>query len=138
MSSDQKIPHWNKKFLTGIPDIDFQHKYFLMLIERFHQQAKEVADRHMLTRLFNEIIKYADFHFYSEENFMHMIHFPLLEEQHEQHRDLIENLATTINYYEMGTYDLDKILHYLLGWFTEHTIKEDIKIAEFLAQDAKK
>lgn len=130
-------PNWNKKYELGVPDIDFQHKYFLELIHRFVVKTNEGMDDKMLVRHFNEIVKYAHFHFYSEENIMMLNNYPDLEIHHEQHMVLIDQLSSRINYFETGKYSIGDISRFMIDWFIEHTVQEDKKFALYLSEKGK-
>ena len=72
ISGDHKI---------GIEEVDLQHQYFLDLIKRLSVILNSNVSAHLDTRLINEIIKYAEFHFQSEENLMVINDYPDLEKQ---------------------------------------------------------
>ena len=130
------IPHWNNKYNTGIEEIDYQHRYFLELINRFNTRVNNGLDEPMVHRHLTELLKYAQFHFYSEENLMMLNQFPLIEEHVELHLDLIDKLSVMLMNFEIGRASLSEILEFLIEWFIDHTVKEDTKLAAYIRPDA--
>ena len=61
---------WESNFETGVEYIDMQHRYFVDLINRIRKNYKETDDDVYQKKLIDELKKYADFHFTSEENIL--------------------------------------------------------------------
>ncbi|MDH3799827.1 MAG: hypothetical protein OET18_03795 [Desulfobacterales bacterium] len=59
---------WQSDFETGNEYVDLQHRYFVDLIKRVSINVSETNDAAYKEKLINELRKYADFHFTSEEN----------------------------------------------------------------------
>ena len=59
---------WDNKFEVGHERIDSEHRIFLSLIRDLSVEAESKAGKPRVERTLNEIYKYADFHFTSEEN----------------------------------------------------------------------
>jgi len=67
---------WDHRYELGNERIDAEHRIFLGLIVDFHDAAIQGASKDKLIRILNEISKYAEFHFVSEENIMTEYHYP--------------------------------------------------------------
>ena len=126
------IPDWENKYEIGIPDIDFQHQYFLQLIRRFYQRINDGMSKELVSSHLNEIILYAQFHFCSEENIMKLHNYPDYESHKKAHIDIIQVLSNKIGLFELNELTSNEITLFLIGWFIEHTVKEDIKFAPFI------
>jgi len=61
---------WKKKYSAGVFEIDAEYKIFLKSIEKIHNAFETNLNSDMLIRLLEELYKYADFYFASEENMM--------------------------------------------------------------------
>jgi len=131
MDIKSKVPLWSDDYMTGISEIDFQHQYFLGLIARVEKRFIAGMDSYLTSRHFNEILEYASFHFTSEENIMLLYNYPEIKLHQEQHKDLLEEIATFLCYYNNGKKTADEIIEMLVKWFLEHTIKEDSKFSNF-------
>ena len=123
---------WNEKLETGISEIDFQHKYFLELIKKFIEIQKKHTLPEKIKPYLKELTLYARFHFYSEENYMNEINYPELDEHKLIHIQLIEELSNIFTSFEMKHSKIDELTHFLISWFYDHTLKEDIKISNFI------
>ncbi|MFW6222497.1 MAG: bacteriohemerythrin [Bacteroidota bacterium] len=132
MITQMDVPKWNNKYLTHIEEIDYQHKYFLGLIRRFQQKINDSMSDYIIERHLNEIVKYAQFHFFSEENLMMLINYPDVKHHQELHNEIIERLATRVNTWKSNEQSLEKILPFMIDWFFTHTVEEDKKIADFM------
>jgi hemerythrin len=124
--------HWDDKYLVGVEEIDRQHKEFMKLINRLQIVQKGGKGEPMAKRLLLELVKYADYHFVSEENLMLIIHYPEHEEQHREHDKLMKELDRRIVHYGRKAETLEELLEYLHRWFATHTTEEDRKIGEFV------
>jgi hemerythrin len=132
MSSESNVPKWSDKYMIGIPDVDFQHQYFLRLIQRLEKRFESGMDSHITLRHFNEILKYADFHFQSEENLMLMYNYPGYQTHHNLHIDLLDEIGTTIYYFQLEKKNATEVIEMLVKWFLDHTVEEDIKFGDFM------
>ncbi|MDP2162078.1 MAG: bacteriohemerythrin [Flavobacterium sp.] len=132
MDNEFKVPKWNNKFLIGVPDVDLQHQYFLKLIIRLEKRFNVGMDSHLTYRHFNEILKYADFHFQSEENLMLLYNYPEFDLHHKLHIELLDEVGTSLNYYNLGRKDASEIIEMLVNWFLNHTIEVDAKFGNFV------
>jgi hemerythrin len=126
------IIEWDSQFEVGNELIDQEHRIFVDLIKNVDYSVDEDPDVDYITRLLTEIEKYADFHFYSEENIMVSSGYPDLAHHQSLHRALIEKLKEHIAAYQAGTVDAGTIIEFLVDWFKSHTAGEDRKIARFI------
>lgn len=124
----EDLLHWDARYLTGIEEVDFQHHYFLDLINRLSQELKSTEDLHYRQRLIAELVKYAEFHFLSEENLMMRDGYPGLAVHHGLHLQLVEELSS-----RSVEQSLEELLDFLVRWFTHHTVEEDGKYGRFVA-----
>jgi hemerythrin len=125
---------WNSDYLTGIDEIDLQHQYFTMLINRIETKISSIALDEGHSPLLNELIYYARFHFLSEENVMAEAGYPDLEMHKRLHSDLIEQLNNEIQMLESDLVKPTHIIDMLGSWFREHTLEEDGKYASFITR----
>ena len=127
---------WTPDYLTGIDEIDFQHQYFLKLINRIESKLATIALNHGHSPLLKELVLYARFHFLSEENFMVEAAYPGLDEHLELHQQLIQELNNELQMLEQDMTEPGHIVKMLSNWFREHTLVEDQKYATYLQEHA--
>lgn len=125
--------HWNSKYETGHPRIDFEHRVFLGLIEQFADEAENGADPRRLRRTATEILKYADFHFFSEENIMLNVGYPDYDHHRKLHQALLAELRDFIDSVAIDSWRSDEMVAFLTKWFVGHTANEDLKLAKYVA-----
>jgi len=134
MENKSLVPRWSKKYNINIPEIDFQHQYFLKLIQRLEKRFEIGMSSHLTYRHFNEILAYADFHFQSEENIMILYNYPDILIHQEQHKELLDEIGTTLYYYKLGKKSTAEIIQMLVHWFLDHTVEKDSKFGEFIVE----
>ena len=120
---------WNSSYQTGVELIDLQHHYFLDLIHRMESELCCTDDPHYIMNLLTELVKYAQFHFVSEENFMYKIGYPELKNHRQQHFTLLDQLNGKLGLFKESLLPAEDVIDFLKQWFVEHTLKEDMKIA---------
>lgn len=131
-----KLIEWNSSYELGIEDIDFQHRYFLNLINRLAFELSQTENSEYRCALIAELNAYARFHFISEENIMQREGYPQLPEHKGHHLKLIDDLshrqaALTVRQTET---EAEAILDFLAEWFLNHTVIEDRQFANFVMQ----
>ncbi len=127
---------WSSSYELGIEDIDFQHHFFLNLINRLADEMRTAEHLKYRTALIAELNAYARFHFISEENMMTKAGYPGLENHKKHHRELIDQLSSKGN--RLVKFQSDKeageIIEFLLNWFIQHTMHEDRLFADYYHQ----
>lgn len=124
---------WDHKFEVGHARIDAQHRALLELINAVAEASAADASRPQVLRLVNELTKYAEYHFVSEENLMEESGYPDTARHRREHAILVARLADQIQDFQSGILRAEKIVAYLVEWFTLHAMQEDQKLASHLA-----
>jgi hemerythrin len=109
--------HWKDEYETGVEEIDLQHRYFMALINRMYSEFKAAIHDEYRDRLFDELGRYAAFHFLSEENLMIKFGYPDLDRHHAMHRHLIDELS-----WRAQSKAYDALFEFLVAWFVDHTV----------------
>jgi hemerythrin len=126
---------WEGKYEVGHQRIDFEHRIFLDLINNYRDKLEQGAGKESLLRILREIVKYAEFHFLSEENIMAEWRYPELEPHAELHRHLLAEVSEKISGLNKLSMDgIEPIMFYsfLVDWFIHHTIEVDKQLADYL------
>lgn len=127
--TEAKAIEWDPSYEIGIARVDFEHRIFADLINDLAHRIKARKDRLSITRTLREVMKYADFHFLSEENLMEECSYPGFREHKELHRDLQRTLNEKAIALAAGRDNPDDLLNFLVDWFIQHTVHEDRRIA---------
>lgn len=125
---------WDKRFLTGLDQVDSQHRTLVDLINRFSLllEGSTPADSRQLERVCEELSEYARFHFSEEQMFMdelgvdsrHVVHHA------REHADFFLDLARMRA--EIAS-DLPEaarhLLEFLVHWLGTHILGSDQSMA---------
>ena len=124
---------WKPEYELGIEDIDFQHHYFLNLINRLSEELRVTTAPERQAALIAELNAYARFHFISEENLMARSGYTELELHRQHHLDLISQLNSREALLKLENTDTrsDQVIDFLVNWFLEHTTGKDKLFADF-------
>ena len=123
---------WKEIYEVGNFDIDAEHKIFLHIIQKISKAYAQKAPIHYLEALVTELMKYADFHFCSEENLMKAVNYPDLHHHCTVHKNLILQLREEVNTVVFKYINFDNLIQFLYQWFIEHTTTEDKKLAFYI------
>ena len=128
---------WYDKYAIGIEEIDRQHMDFVKLLRRFNIGIQKGIRVPVQLRILQEIIKYADYHFTSEENIMLFTKYPQLTIHQSEHSKLLNILDHRADDYKRMPDHGEQLSAFLYDWFVNHTQVEDRKIADHLRQAEK-
>lgn len=120
---------WDKKFELGHEKIDFEHRIFLDLIRTASHLGQ---DKQRANRILNEIKKYAEFHFISEENVMLDANYPDYTQHKAEHNQLLAQLNDMIFQHHRSQIPTEELVDFLFQWFALHTTQVDSKLTLFI------
>jgi hemerythrin len=124
--------HWDSSLEVGCFEIDAEHKLFISIIEKIQNEINSGTDKDYIVNLVSELLKYAEFHFCSEENIMIKTKYPDYIHHKKIHQKLIDELREKIFSLQYEYLDFDLLLTFLFAWFKGHTSIEDMRLAAFL------
>ena len=124
--------HWDKKFETGNELVDAQHRILIMLFKKLDIAIKTGLPNKTIFRIIVEVRKFAEFHFYSEENLMLEVGYPETAAHEVIHSNLIAELNLMVARITRHREFPDDLLSFLNEWLIEHIGQEDKKIVEFV------
>jgi hemerythrin len=121
---------WQKWFEIGHETIDFEHKVFFSLIHKLQCIVNQCYHNDDIRRVMEEILKYAEFHFTSEENLMTDAAYTTIAAHKDIHRALLKDLRDAIRLFDEGEDNADEIVTFLFNWLLEHTVSEDMQFSK--------
>jgi hemerythrin len=121
---------WQKWFEIGHETIDFEHKVFFSLIHKLQCIVEHCYDNSDSRRVVEEIQKYAEFHFTSEENLMIDAGYSDIAAHQLIHRTLMSDLREKIQLLDGGADNANEIVTFLFNWLLEHTVNEDMRFSK--------
>lgn len=125
---------WKNEYCIGVEEIDKQHMDFVKLINRFMVLFSSGGHITLQDRLLLEILKYAEYHFVSEENIMLFYRYPDIDIQKKEHTILVKFLKSKYSGLKEGSVNGNNLIRFLINWFMHHTQKEDRKIARYILE----
>lgn len=105
----------------------------VLLCRKLDIAIKTKQSEQTIRWVMHELRKFTEFHFVSEENLMHEIGYPNVDDHALVHSELLmqlEMMLAKISHHKEFPEDL---LHFLNKWLMQHVVQEDMKIAEFSA-----
>ncbi len=123
---------WSKDYEIGHELIDSQHKIFLMLLNKLGQNIATGYTQEHMFRVINELKKYAEFHFASEENVMYESGYPELKAHQHIHSEILFELSVLEGHVSHGNAKPEDIYEFLKRWLFNHILYEDSKIVQYV------
>jgi hemerythrin len=110
----EKIAEWNDKYDVRIGVLNHQHRTLLDMINGLYRDSvmSGPGRKDIFLRSFRNLMKYTEYHFFSEERILEFIGFPNIEQIRETHRrTLLEMDCRFSEFEEAGA---EKISHFTL------------------------
>ncbi|HBT04180.1 MAG TPA: hemerythrin, partial [Thermodesulfobacterium commune] len=76
---------WNDNFLTGIKEIDQQHKKMFNMVNALYEAVRLKVDKKLLINSINTLKNYFETHFKFEEEILERYGYPEIEKHKEEH-----------------------------------------------------
>ena len=124
---------WSEEFSVGVEELDQQHQQLVKMLNRL-VSTHETTDTHSetISDMLQEMTRYAQKHFKTEENLMRANGYPGLEEQIKEHRAYRKKTIDFSTATMLGIEAVPEILlAYLFDWWTHHILNEDMKYKSF-------
>lgn len=124
---------WSDEYLTGIKDIDSQHKQFFDICRKF-ELLMQVPDGVYIAddavKILCELRDYVTFHFYTEESYMKKIDYKNFEEHKKEHDELKKRImdVDVDNIFNGNNIELKILLNLLYGWILNHVQIKDMEL----------
>jgi hemerythrin len=116
---------WNDSLLLGIDQFDDHHRHLVSLIN-LARESWDLGDHGVVSKLLNELVDYATYHFSAEEFWMKEQSYPLLEVHSKEHEEFCIKVVEQELLFEAGeTSVLPTLVEFLSTWLIEHIQKSD-------------
>jgi hemerythrin len=126
---------WNDKLVTGVGEIDAQHKRLVGMINALHEAMKAGKSRDMVAGFIGELKSYASAHFDTEERLMERYGFPGLAAHRVEHNQFIEKvLDYDLCLQEGACVGPMDVMLFLKSWLTGHIQGTDQQYAPFFRE----
>jgi hemerythrin len=124
---------WDDSFLTGIGEIDEQHRRLVALIDEFYDRMQTTTPQAGLVRLLRGVLEYTRTHFETEERWMRQYSYPGLAAQLAQHARFVEKAQNVTDRFVRGELVLSlELTGFLRDWLSQHILGMDREMGRFL------
>jgi diguanylate cyclase (GGDEF)-like protein/hemerythrin-like metal-binding protein len=121
---------WSAAHAVGVQEIDDQHVRLAEKIDRLSGALKDALDPDAVLADLNDLIRYAAFHFATEERLMEQHRIADLVRHREEHRRLLHDIGNLRVDGELASLSL--ILRYLQEWLLRHIDGMDRRLGQAL------
>ena len=131
---------WNEKLLTGVTEIDSQHKILVDAINDANSRLMEDHDIKLVEQITKDLLSYAIFHFETEEDLMQQYGYDgesaedaqLHQKQHREFSSQV--LAVRDGLRDGKEISREDLLAFLNGWLISHIMNTDQRLGAFIKQ----
>lgn len=143
MSSGFEKIVWSSTFETGMEEIDRQHR---LLVDTINQASNLLRDEYLqedLRTIVNTLIRYTQFHFETEEQFMldsqYSYQSPQEYEKHiEEHFEFSTKVLEIHQQIQEGkSIEGEEIINYLCQWLIGHILNTDQTMVQSIKKSDK-
>jgi hemerythrin len=117
---------WNTSYSVGIPRIDAQHQGLIGLVNQLYAAMQDGKAQAALSPILDELLRYAEIHFASEESLMAERRYSGLAMHRQQHRSFTEQARDLREKFRAGRLAVSiETLQFLKNWLTNHILNSD-------------
>jgi hemerythrin len=117
---------WNDELLTGIEDVDTQHKWLVDATNRLHDElSKPQSDPAVVGDILEGLVDYTYNHFIMEEELFERLGYPESAAHKAQHNVFTAKISDLLLRHERGEIASGEALELLKDWLIQHIMKTD-------------
>lgn len=122
------LVNWTDTYSIGYSEIDNQHKKLVEMINVLYNAFSQGAVENVIKDILDEMIKYTDYHFKTEEKYFEKYAYSDAQEHIKQHKEFVLKVTEFYQEYNKGSETLTyEIMHFLRDWLLEHIKDSDRK-----------
>lgn len=130
---------WNDRLVTGVKEADEQHKKLVSLVNDLYDAMKQGKGKEIIDKILDELVKYANYHFGTEETLMTKYGYPDLANHKREHENFKVKVKEFLDKKAKGEATLSiEIMNFLKEWLVKHIMGTDKKYGPFLVEKMKK
>ncbi len=118
---------WEKKFATGILEIDAQHQYLFALTNRLIRNVAENVSLRTIAVTIAQLEDYVEEHFKREEAMLRRAKYAELAKHMEQHQKLRSQLAQYASRLQDQSLPITDFARFMQLWLSKHILQEDMR-----------
>jgi hemerythrin len=123
---------WSPLFEVGVPLIDEQHRRLFGIVNLFHEAYAGGNGHDRVYGVLNQLVRYVEEHFQSEETLMEQARYPDLARQRREHDTLARRIFELTEEHEAGSLEVSgEVMKFLKRWLLDHILHQDKKLEDF-------
>ncbi|MBI2311888.1 MAG: hemerythrin family protein [Betaproteobacteria bacterium] len=127
------IFEWSNELSVGVKEIDEQHKRLIDYINVLHDAVEAGENRESVEKLLDDLIKYTEFHFSTEERMMYQYLYVSRLAHKEGHEHLLFQVRQLQQDLHKQTTPITwGVLDFLKAWLLDHILHADKLMGEYL------
>jgi hemerythrin len=124
---------WKDEFCTGIPDVDFEHRQLVELINGLYAAMQRKEEPGRVMQFLGQIFARISVHFALEEKIMRDLHYDEYEDHKTDHEQLLDELRDIMDEYEeSATFSDEAFSRRIEHWFVQHFRTRDARLHRHL------
>lgn len=124
---------WGPNLMVGVQQIDNQHKKLVELVNKLNDAMVAGHGRDIIGPTLNELVKYTQLHFATEEGLMKLHGYEHTAEHKAEHNKLLHDVGEFKKRFDAGNSMLSvELLRFLRDWLSRHILGSDKKLAAVL------
>jgi len=124
---------WNDSLSIRVAEVDAQHKGLVDMVNTLHDSMRGDAGGEALLGIVNDMRRYCDEHFRTEERLMESHAYPDAPAHMTEHQDFTAKVAQVESDCKTGKASLSMdILNFLCDWLVTHIDGQDKKLGQYL------
>ena len=124
------LVEWNQALTIGIPEIDYQHRNLVSMLNALHAAIESGEPQEHLGEILEELDLYVINHFANEERLMERLHYEYLAQHKAEHLRLAESVQEHRNAFNRGEAKAEDLMQFLVRWLLNHIAGADSHIGE--------
>lgn len=125
---------WSPRLMVGEASIDSQHQRLVALFNELSETLHGTAPQARIEQVLSALLEYTQFHFAHEANLMKKSGYPGQKAHLAMHDDLVNMALDYKRRFEAGEAIGVDLIHFVRDWLTNHILKTDKDLANFINQ----
>lgn len=127
---------WSPRLMVGEASIDSQHQRLVALFNELSETLHGAAPQERIAQVLTALLEYTQFHFSHEASLMKKFSFPGQKAHLAMHDDLVNKALDYKRRFEAGEAIGADLVNFVRDWLTNHILKTDRELANFINQKA--
>lgn len=125
---------WAPGFSVGHELLDRQHRELLRIcrLAEMSIDDESEAGTELFHVVLNDLCRYAEIHFATEEALLEKVGYPNLEEQRAEHLNYMDELSDFLFKATQGHTDRIALGQFLTGWWLHHILDSDMRYSPYV------